>query len=539
MANNIDLNIPNLLTPGTQYASEISEDLQQIEDFINAPFNIAGQSIANDLSLDGYNLTNVRGVQFLSQPSTLSGSQDVNEIYVNQNNLGFNNSNGIFVPITNGNTLAVTTLPFTNFSIRLVSSNATILNTDTYNVINVNTFPGPVTITLPIASTIQPIASGRLFLIRDVAFNAGTNNIIIQVAPGSGNVFGDTQLPSFTLASNGGYVAIYTDGGIAWFTWSQNTYDGETLLLESNSTLALAHSNLSISQGSGLSVDSTSDITINGGIQTFNGGTLVIAGASVDYSNGAAVTWLNPSTEVHQSGVIDTYNSGSNLVLNGTLSGSTHFTGNIDSASGQLTGNLILNNATLDGTLDATINFSQSGTIVNQGLTNQYGLQSNVTLVAQEIISPYVVDSSGYLDNVIGVKVVGGTGFVPNIWLPGAAQNVPVGRTITIMDVNGPDPTVASYSVLVSIMGANAGNYFANPGWADFVVGSPPPVYYPAPYFSTKYSTYLCQEPSGGATGVIYGAFGAFWSVTLMWNGTVWQSIASQNFYAAQTVKGG
>jgi hypothetical protein len=537
MANNIDLNIPNLTTPGTQYASEISEDLQQIEDFINAPFNIAGQSIANDLSLDGYNLTNVRGVQFLSQPSKLSGSQDVNEIYVNQNNLGFNNSNGVFVPITNGNTLAITTLPFTNFTIRLISSNSTILPTDTYNVINVNSFPGPITITLPIASVIQPQASGRLFLIRDVAFNAGTNNITIQVAPGSGNVFGDTQGTSFTLASNGGYVAIYTDGVSAWFTWSQNNYNGEYLLLENSSVLAINHSSSYLTGGSSQIVDSTSNITINGGIETFNGGTLVVSGASVDYSNGTAVTWLNPSTEVHQSGVIDTYNSGSNLVLNGTLSGHTNFTGNIDSASGQLTGTLVLNTATLDGTVNATITFTQSGTITNQGLTNLYGVTNNITLVPQQQAGgvPYTIDSSGYLDNVIGVQCVGGTGFVPRIWLPGSAQNVPVGRTITICDVNGPDPTAAPYAISVSVMGLNTGNNFANPGWANFIVGSPPPVYYPAPYFSTKYSIFLQQDPADTSYG-ISGSFGAWWSVTLMWNGSAWQPIASQNFYAAQTV---
>ena len=106
MAGEISYTIPSLVTVGPEYAQEINTALAAImthnHDGVDAgaSIDIAAQVCNEDLSLEAHNLTNVRSVAFDNQPSALTGSQDVNCIYVNQENLGFNNNDGIFVPIT-------------------------------------------------------------------------------------------------------------------------------------------------------------------------------------------------------------------------------------------------------------------------------------------------------------------------------------------------------------------------------------------------------------------------------------------------------
>lgn len=232
------LPIPTLDDPGPDYAQNVNESLRLIsyhnhDGSVNggSVIDLSQQACFDDLSLNENNLINVKSLRMLSQPSALVGAQDINCLYVNDNVLGFNNSNGIFVPIVEGTSLVVTGL-LTNFSARDISASTSILPTDTYNLINVDTSTNVITINLPIAAAIVPVPAMRLYIIRDISDNAGTNNITLHCA--TGNTWGDSGSANFVISNNGGYVGIYTDGVSKWYTFTQNIYNSQNLKLVSS-----------------------------------------------------------------------------------------------------------------------------------------------------------------------------------------------------------------------------------------------------------------------------------------------------------------
>lgn len=326
------LPVPTTTEPGPQYANDVNTCLTYLSNHTHdgsynggTPIDLSIQTCLGNLSINSNNLTNVRSIEFISQPSQLTGSQDVNSIYVNQNNLGFNNSNGIFVPITNGNTLAITTLSLTNFSIRLVSSSFVILSTDTYNTVDMNSIGGPFDGYLPLSATITPVASGRLFLFRDVGLAAGTNPITIHTQ--GADVFADGTKSTFILNTNGGYVGFYTDGSGNWFTFTQNTYSYETLNL-TNSTLALNGSSyLNMNNGALQTFASGSGLVIYSGTSVSIGATAVFTGTGGIIVGSSGTVSLN-STNTFSVGTT-TFNSSAILDVNGiaSFSGTTTYGG--------------------------------------------------------------------------------------------------------------------------------------------------------------------------------------------------------------------
>lgn len=314
------LPIPLLNDQGPNYASNVNAALTIIDSHNHETGSGVGIDLSQmyttgDISADGYNFSNARSIQFLSQPSTLTGSQDVNSVYVNQNNLGFNNSNGIFVPITSGNSLAITTLLLTNFYPYAISANYTILPTDQFNLIDVNSSGGPITITLPITAFISPAPVGRFYIIRDVGEAAGTHNIQVNVAGGSGNTFADDGSTTFTINQNGGYVLLYTDGVSQWYTWGQNIYQGQGITMNAasyinlnESTEAFASSTLTMDGGSTFS--STGTIHLNGVVENITGATISVTATSETWST-SGVLEFEPGTNLSiQGGAISVGTAG-------------------------------------------------------------------------------------------------------------------------------------------------------------------------------------------------------------------------------------
>lgn len=535
MTGLLNLTIPPLNTSGPGYASIINTDLQTIithnHDGVNngVLINLNAQIVSGDLSLDGYNLSNVRSVQFISQPSQLSGSQDVNSIYVNQNNLGFNNSNGIFVPITSGNTLAITALPFTNLTIRSVSSNFTILPTDTYNTINVNTGSGAITGTLPIAATITPLAAGRLFLFRDVGGLASAHPITIQVSVGSGNQFYDSHSTTFVINNDGGYAAFYTDGISQWYSWDQNVYNDESVIF--NQSLVTFNNNTiaTFTTDGRLNLDNTSAIFVNGGGLIVDGsGAIVVEQSSTVSINDSALTWSNTATETHATGTTETFQVGSSLVLDGSLSGTTtggtlavagiiNLTGT-ENVSGTLTipGTLDLNGtgitasagATLAGVLaEQSLTINQASVITNsdkastvdmKGTSNLYGVAYTQTTISA---GTYNVDSSSdHYDYFIGL-LLENTG----IWTINLPANPVPGRMLVIMDANYLDITTPpTYTVNIVGNGHNIANWYQTTG------GS----------LGTQTLTVSSVTSAGWGLNLMYVATvgGGVWEVPGFWN---------------------
>ena len=321
------LPIPLLNDQGPNYASNVSAALTIIDSHNHETGSGVGIDLSQmyttgDISADGYNFSNARSIQFLSQPSTLTGSQDVNSVYVNQNNLGFNNSNGVFVPITSGNSLAITTLLLTNFYPYAISANYTILPTDQFNLIDANSSGGPITITLPIASFITPSPIGRFYIIRDVGESAATYNIQVKVAGGSGNTFADDGSTTFTINQNGGYVLLYTDGASQWYTWGQNIYQGQGITMNAASYIDLNESvqsfvSSTITMDTGSTFSSTGSIDLNG-VTILNSLNITTDTNSQFVYNNAAFT-ENGTDHTFQSGSIVTLASSSDAYFQGPI----------------------------------------------------------------------------------------------------------------------------------------------------------------------------------------------------------------------------
>lgn len=487
MAGSIDLTIPNLTTPGPEYAQEINTNLAQIASHTHdgvdagASIDIAAQECLEDLSIDGHNLAGVRSVEFENQPGQLTGSQDVNCLYVNQNNLGFNNDDGIFVPITAGNNLAPS--PFssiTNWTPRsaTITANFSVLYTDTYNLININSAGGAITGTLPIAAQIQPTAAGRFYIFRDVGRQASTHNITIQVASGSGNTFGDSTSTTFVINNSGGYVGIYTDGVSKWWTWTQNVFNSEILSM-TNGTLTMSNVEQQLTNGSLIIGDNTAGIELQGALIMASGsGTAFEGTATCAFVNTSVCSFSNAS-QISMSGGTTFTSSG---IVN--CSGQVNISGGLDWNGAGITGTANLT-GTLGGT-SATISFNRGSTITNGGSTNLYGVNAALTLLSA---GTYNIDSGTNLDFAIGVLTAATGAWVIN--LPASPST---GRTIRVFDVTGFDPDSSTYTVALNGNGHSIGM----PG----------------------------EPPSLISSLALDGGFGGFWSVDVMFNGTIWNIVA-------------
>jgi hypothetical protein len=122
--------------------------------------------------------------------------------------------------------------------------------------------------------------------------------------------------------------------------------------------------------------------------------------------------------------------------------------------------------------------------------------------------TPYVLDSGA--DTVLAVQTsLAGSFTITLPALPAA------GRTITILDNDGVDPTITTYAVTVN----GNGQSFSFPGYR---AGAPGPL-----------TPTLIQD---SASAVITGHYGAYWSVTLMYTGGVWTPISSAAFYPPSAV---
>lgn len=113
---NMGLLLPDpTITPGPTYASEIDDafDLVDSHDHTlgkGVPIPTNAININNDLPFNGFNLDTIRATRFNSQSAFLTLPADVNELYVVNGNLVFNNNLGQPVQITEGATLDATSI---------------------------------------------------------------------------------------------------------------------------------------------------------------------------------------------------------------------------------------------------------------------------------------------------------------------------------------------------------------------------------------------------------------------------------------------
>jgi hypothetical protein len=508
----MDLTVPNLNQSGPAYASEINADLVIIDahdhdgsQYGGRLINISGQIVGGDLSLDGYNLSNVRSVQFVNNTSTLVGSQDVNNVYASNGNLYYNNADGIAIQITAGNTLAPSTNgPATNWSIRgPITSNATILPTDTYNCLDIDTTGGPITIVLPVAAFITPNAIGRIYLFRMINFS-NVNTITIQVAPGSGNVFGDSGLTAFVLPAAAGYVALYTDGSSKWFTFAQSVYNTEVLSLYNQSQLVVNNnSTISLTNGCELSLDNTSTLFVDGGNFNIVGSTTDFVNGTINMSGAQELLWKSAAIEHFETGTSLTMDLGTSIFLNGSLNGTTDNTGhftingalnlqgltNITGTGTTLLGTMNVNHGglisvlnsssittdssstiTSNGTLNmvgvnivpsgSVLTIQPSATINNEGYSTLGAVSYHPVIIPAGTVTPYTCDNGLTRDYYVQCMCSSGTAITVN--LPNNNSALVNGRVIIINILGNAGYNLSensTWSVTINPVNANLYNY--------------------------------------------------------------------------------
>lgn len=270
MTNAMGLTIPTPgVTTGPEYATDVSNDLTIIAGHTHTGASnndgtqipTAGLNINADLSMQSNNLTSARSTRYASQTNVLSGVGDLNEVYVVNGNLYYNNASGTPIQITSGAAIYFTNN--LNYSVLSVNTNHTINFADVVTVLECDTTSNAVIITLP---AIVNVPAGRLYIVKDFKGTSETHAITIN--PSGVNKM--DQGSSYTIADNHAAVAFVSDGLSNWsvYPWNRKVYfAGETIKLTG---------------GAALTSDASSTVTLNGPL---NSTTANIATANVTTAN--------------------------------------------------------------------------------------------------------------------------------------------------------------------------------------------------------------------------------------------------------------
>lgn len=205
---NLSLPTPSV-TLGPDWASMLNTALTTLDEHDHTtgkgkkiPFTAL--SITDDLDLVTNRLVNVLSLKLSNLTAALTSSTDFNSLQSVNNNLYYVNGAGIPVQITNGGTIMGTQSIVTSLGFESVSEDVTILNSDTFVVVSVNT-TNAVEVTLP---PIGEVSKGRFYLIKDATGNALSKNITItpdgtDTIEGASNLIVNFNYGSFYIASDG------------------------------------------------------------------------------------------------------------------------------------------------------------------------------------------------------------------------------------------------------------------------------------------------------------------------------------------------
>lgn len=400
MSSAMGLTIPTpTITAGPLYATQVSNDLEIISNHThtgssnNDGYQIpsAGLNINDDLSIQSNNLTSLRSVRFSNQSSVLAGIGDIGCAYEKSGDLWYNNSAGIPIQITSGGSILFNNI--INYSLLFINVNHTINSSDIVTVIEADSTPNPIIVTLP---TISNVPAGRFYIIKDFQGTSEINTITINPA-GTNTI---DQLTTYLIEDNHAAIGVVSDGVNNWslYQWNRKVYsDGELIKL---------------TNGSSIIGDSSSNINLDGYLTT---GDLNVTGkllTDLTFSKGNNIFMMNSpaafgsasSTSFNlQTGSVTNGASGSVILATGFSS--TSFSGSVtlltgSSGSGN-SGNisLVTGNSTVGSSIflnPGTGTSNGVGFFFSGGLSN-YGGGSHVIFIGQDITDPSTNPSNGII----------------------------------------------------------------------------------------------------------------------------------------------
>ena len=215
MATNfLNLDLPTVsITIGPEWANEVNAAFEVIDAHDHTSnkgvrIPTAGININAELDFNTNSAANLTQIKLISNTSTLTGATNANSTYVSNGNLYFTNSSGTAVQLTDGGSVVTSAGALQTVETQAVSSDLTINPSDTFVFLSVDT-TAVRTITLPLANS---VASGRIYIIKDVNGAANSNNITVNPA-GSDTIDNES---SYTHDSDLGSFWVIGDGVSAW-----------------------------------------------------------------------------------------------------------------------------------------------------------------------------------------------------------------------------------------------------------------------------------------------------------------------------------
>lgn len=242
MTNAMNLQIPTAgVTPGPQYATQISGDLSTISDHTHTgsanndgnQIPSAGLNINDDLSFQNNNAITVRSCRFSDQSLVLSGIGDIGCVYEKSGDLWYNNSSGTAVQITSGNSVITTT---GGYGIIETSTDLVINALLSYILVSCDPTSNVITITLPLASDVP---TGRFYIIKDRTGHANTHNITVALS-GSDTI--DSSTTDYIIRNAFDGICLVSDGVSNWILLryanpsSPKTSSSATIVIPANIT---------------------------------------------------------------------------------------------------------------------------------------------------------------------------------------------------------------------------------------------------------------------------------------------------------------
>src|SRR5579859_3014084 len=192
MATDVTTTTPNMnlviptpgASPGPLYANDVNAafsrlDLHDHTSGFGVKVPPSGLNISSDLDFQGNNAINLNAARLKSLSVLPSGGLNLNQLVDLNGDLYWINGTGTNVQITAGGALNSAALVSSIWANVVKNVSYTILPSDTFITVLVDSQTGVRTITLPGANA---VTSGRYYLIEDYVGQAGTNAITIAAA---------------------------------------------------------------------------------------------------------------------------------------------------------------------------------------------------------------------------------------------------------------------------------------------------------------------------------------------------------------------
>jgi hypothetical protein len=209
----LDLPQPTV-TIGPVWAEKLNAALEQVDSHDHSSgkgtkIKPNALDINADIDFQIHQLLNVEAAQLSQLSATLAGPINTLKLHSVGGDLYFTNGSGTPVQVTSGGSIVSTPGSAQLFAPQLVTSDLTILPTDQFVYLLVDTSL-PRTITLPFASS---LIAGRLFIVKDTNGNSVTAPITI-LPQGADLIDGAS---SFVVDIDYGCFSLVTDGATNWY----------------------------------------------------------------------------------------------------------------------------------------------------------------------------------------------------------------------------------------------------------------------------------------------------------------------------------